>query len=65
MFNAITHILGYLLGDRLYYSLVQGHLRKEQVRELFFDTFRQEGSAWASYLYLKARTEKVRIPERL
>lgn len=65
MFNAITHVLGYRLGDKLYYGLVQGHLRKPEIRELFFDTFEEEGTALMNYLFLKARTDKVKVPERL
>ena len=65
MFNAVTHVLGYRLGDKLYYGLVQGHLRKAEVRDLFFDTFATEGSALTTYLYLKVKTQKVRVPKRL
>lgn len=65
MFNAVTHILGYRLGDRLYYGLVSGELTKQEIRQRFFDTFEEEGSALATYLYLIATTANVKLPERL
>ncbi len=65
MFNAVTHILGYRLGDRLYYGLVHGQFSKQDIRERFFDTFEEEGSALATYLYLIASTAEVKLPERL
>lgn len=63
MFNMITHVLGYRLGNRLYYGLVQNLLQKSDIRALFFDTFEEEGTALATYLYWLARTAQVRLPE--
>ena len=65
MFNALTHVLGYRLGDKLYYGLVRGQLAKSEIRELFFDSFAEEGAALSTYLYLTARTFGVRIPDNL
>lgn len=64
MFNMTTHVLGYQLGERLYYGLVQEHLDKKVIHDLFFDTFEEEGTAFSTYLYLTARTAAVRIPEQ-
>jgi hypothetical protein len=65
MFNALTHPLGYRLGDRIYYGLIQGQVMKDEVRSLFFDDFAEEGAALATYLFLVARTADVNVPERL
>jgi hypothetical protein len=64
-FNAVTHLLGYRLGDRLYYALVGGQLTKEEIRNQFFERFAEEGSPLATYLYLVSSTGAVKIPERL
>ena len=65
LFNAVTHSLGYQLGDKLYYGLVGGQLAKNEVRELFFDSFAEEGDAFATYLYTSARARHIQIPERM
>jgi hypothetical protein len=64
LFNALTHVIGYQLGDRLYYGLVAGSINKAEIRSLFFDTFEDEGSALATYLYLAWRCVEVKVPER-
>jgi hypothetical protein len=64
-FNAVTHILGYRLGDRLYYGLTSGQVRKAEVRQLFLERFEEDGSALATYIYLIGRTAKVKVPERM
>ncbi len=64
MFNMLTHVIGYLLGEKLYYALVQGLLAKKVIHDMFFDTLEEEGTALATYLYLQARTAAVRLPEQ-
>ena len=64
MFNAVTHALGYRLGDKLYYALIGGEIQKTEIRELFFDSLDGDGDALASYLYWAARTRDVVLPER-
>ena len=65
LFNAVTHIIGYQLGDRIYYGLIDGTLDKMEIRELFFDCFEEDGAALSTYLYFYARTKDIEIPERL
>ena len=65
LFNAVTHIIGYQLGDRIYYGLINGTLDKMEIRELFFDDFEEDGAALSTYLYFFARTKDIEIPERL
>lgn len=62
MFNAVTHILGYMLGDQLYYGLVRGRLSPKLARQLYFESFEEEGAALARYLDLVARVGRLRTP---
>ena len=55
MFNALTHLLGYRLGARLYAGLARGRLQQAQIRALFFDALEEEGVALATYLHLIRR----------
>lgn len=64
MFSAVTRALGEMLGDKIYYALIEGVLTKKDVRELFVDTYEDEGAALAEYLTLSARTERVKLPRR-
>ena len=63
MFNAVTHVIGYRIGNKLYYALLDGHIDKEEIREMFFDSFEEEGSALASFLYVNTRLLDVNVPE--
>ncbi len=64
-FNAVTHLLGYRLGERLYYGLVSGKLAKSEIRALFLENFAGDGAALTTYLHLVGRTSRVRVPERM
>ncbi len=64
LFNAVTHALGYILGDHLYYALVRGVLTKEDAKRLYAEPFEDEGAALMLYFELAARVRKVRIPPR-
>lgn len=63
-FNAVTHALGYMLGDKLYYAMVEGLVSKSDARELYYDRFEEDGAALSTYLALVARVEKVKLPRR-
>ncbi len=62
LFNAVTHVLGYILGDKLYYALVAGESTKAEVRALFLDPLDEEGAATQTYFILAERLASVRIP---
>ncbi len=62
-FNEVTHLLGYVLGEKIYYALVAGDLAKSDVRDLFLDDFEEEGVALMTYLYLVSRCRTVSRPE--
>ncbi len=64
-FDAITHVIGYRLGERLYYSVVSGDIAKRDIRDLFFEKFEEPGNALMTFFSLVARTRNVKMPERL
>lgn len=64
LFNAVTHVLGYILGDHLYYALVRGVVSKEYVRQLYYEPFEDEGAALMLYFELSAKVGHVEIPDR-
>jgi hypothetical protein len=55
----ITHMLGHMLGDKLYNALVAGAIEKEFIRGLFFEKHPTPESAFERYMDLVARTQKV------
>lgn len=55
----VTHMLGHMLGDKLYYGLLQGALQKRDLREVFAADLEAEGEALARYLALIERTQGV------
>ena len=65
LFNAVTHSLGYMLGERIYYALATGVLLKREVRALFLDPLDDDGQPFLTYLELSRRLSKVRIPKRV
>ncbi|HUJ29477.1 MAG TPA: ChaN family lipoprotein [Myxococcales bacterium] len=65
LFNAVTHSLGYMLGERLYYALATGRLLKREVRDLFLDPLDAHGEPLAAYMRLSRRLAGVRIPKRI
>jgi uncharacterized iron-regulated protein len=65
LFFGVTHALGYMLGDRLYYALMAEKVRKEEIRDLFFNPFEREGEPGEVYLSLLKKVGKVRLPKRV
>ncbi|MFW5878421.1 MAG: ChaN family lipoprotein [Myxococcota bacterium] len=64
LFNAVTHLLGYILGDKLYYAMIAGKITKAEIRELFADPFDEEGAAFHTYFHLSSKVGRVRVPAR-
>lgn len=65
LFLSLTHALGYMLGDKLFYGLVGRVVTKARVRELFLDPWAEEGEPVEVYFDLLRRLKKVRIPKRM
>jgi hypothetical protein len=59
MHMLVTHMLGHMLGERLYDGLVAGDLTKEYIHDLFFERHEDARSALDRYMDLVARTQKV------
>lgn len=64
LFNAVTHILGYLLGERLYYGLVRGVISKRAAQRLYYEPFEDEGAALLLYFELAAKVGMLSVPKR-
>lgn len=64
LFNAVTHMLGYILGDQLYYALVRGRVTQSTIRTLFFEPLGDEGAAILMYFELIAKVGRLRPPRR-
>jgi hypothetical protein len=60
LFIAVTHILGYILGDELYAALARGTLPPKEARSLFYEPFEDEGAALLLYFELVHRTTRRR-----
>ena len=65
VFNAASHILGYILGDKLYYALTSGIFSKSKVKELFLAPLDNPGEAMNVYFDLTMKIANVSIPNRI
>lgn len=64
LFNAVTHALGYILGDKLYYGMLKRKVSKREIRELFLDPLEESGDPFHTYLHLAAKVGAVEVPRR-
>jgi len=65
LFFSVTHALGYILGDRLYYALMENAVTKTEIRELFFDPWQGFGKPFQTYWTLLTKTRETKIPKRM
>jgi len=65
LFFGVTHGLGYMLGDLLYYALLGEKITKEEIRELFWDPMKGEGEPFQLYKRLLRKVRGVKIPKRV
>lgn len=65
IFLALTHALGYMLGDRLYYGLINRAVPKTHVRKLFTDPWENEGDPLKVYTEISGKIRGVKIPKRM
>ena len=65
LFFGVTHGLGYMLGDRLYYAFLAEKITKEEVRDLFCDPMKGEGGPFEIYKRLLRKVRGVKIPKRV
>ncbi len=65
LFFGVTHGLGYMLGDRLYYALLSEKVPKEEIREIFCDPMKKEGEPFDLYRKLLRKVRGIKIPKRV
>lgn len=65
LFFGVTHGLGYMLGDRLYYAMLDGRVSKAEIRDLYYDAMRKEGAPFDLYRKWVRRLRGVKIPKRV
>lgn len=65
LFLSLTHALGYMLGDRLYYGLIGRAVSKTDIRDLFCNPWSDDGEPIEVYLNLVRKLKKVKIPRRM
>lgn len=65
LFMSLTHALGYMMGDRLYYGMIAGKVKKPFLRELFMNPWAEEGEPVEAYMELCQKLKGVRIPKRM
>jgi hypothetical protein len=65
VFNAAAHMLGYMLGDRLYYGLTSGTIDKKSIHELFLMPLDKPDESLRKYFELTEKLREVKIPRRI
>lgn len=65
LFLAVTHALGYMMGDRLYYGMMQGVISRKAIRKLYFDEWKKPGEPFKAYMELVRILRHVKIPKRM
>lgn len=65
LFNSVTHAMGYMLGDKMYYGLMSKKITRNTVRKQFLDPWREEGRPFEVYMDLVKRLRAVKIPSRM
>lgn len=65
LFLGVTHALGYMLGDRLYYAMISQKISKEEIVKLFERPLKKAGETGEVYLELVKRMSKVKLPKRV
>ncbi|OGQ46006.1 MAG: hypothetical protein A3I05_05295 [Deltaproteobacteria bacterium RIFCSPLOWO2_02_FULL_44_10] len=65
LFISVTHALGYMLGEKLYYGLMDNVISKKEIRQLFCRAWRQKGEPLTVYWKIKKKLQTVRLPKRI
>ena len=55
----VTHALGYMLGDKLYFAMMSGDVKKEEIRRLFYEPLHEPGRAFELYMHYAERMEPI------
>lgn len=65
LFMSITHALGYILGDKMYYAFKEGIISRISLKYLFYDRWESPGTPFKVYSSLREKTRHVKIPKRM
>ena len=65
LFFAVTHALGYMLGDKLFYAMMSERMAKEELKRLFYDRWKNDGEPVLEYYNLQKRLRHIKIPKRM
>jgi len=65
LFLSVTHALGYILGDHLYYGMMERAISRRQIRDLFFAPWSEPGDPCEAYMELVHQLRHVKIPRRM
>lgn len=65
LFWAVSRALGYMLGEVLYYALIQGDLKKAEIRKLFSRSYHPQQSPWQIYQDLQKQFRTLKLPQRM
>jgi hypothetical protein len=65
LFFGVTHGLGYMLGDRLYYAMIHDRMSKQEIRDIFRDPMQGEGEPFELYHRLLRKVRGIKIPKRV
>ena len=63
-FHYLTRALGHMLGERLYYAMVEGRYPRPQLRKLLQSRYEKKGEAYGVYQTLMDRFGKLVLPKR-
>ncbi len=65
LFMSLTHALGYMTGEKLYYGLMEGKVTKPYIRDLYCNPWAEEGEPVRVYMNLQRKLKGVKIPKRM
>jgi hypothetical protein len=65
IFLSTTHALGYMLGDKLYYGMLDHHISRVDIKALFFDPWSEPAEPLLAYMRLIKKLKGVKIPKRM
>lgn len=65
LFFAVTHAIGYFLGEKMFHGLLAEKLTKDEIRSLFDEPFDEEGAPVKRFLELEKRLKGIKLPRKI
>ncbi|MBI4236884.1 MAG: ChaN family lipoprotein [Deltaproteobacteria bacterium] len=65
LFFAVTHAIGYMLGDQMFYAVMSRRLGKQRLRDLLCDPWAAAGDPLQRYRELRLHLRGTKIPRRM